>query len=479
MRVGQTGVLRRRAATLTLALVAALSVTLTTVPQAFARAGSKASCVRQHRWHAPSKAPKRRGRARRACGEAGNTHPIKQHHAGKGTAQLGGGYDNERIAEVGLSQLGRRIGSCKEAVNAWVATASGGSQRLGGGYYSDYQRAGGVQVSRDAAIKGDIIQLNGPHLDSFYEGMHTAVVVSHSSGSTVFDVVDSNWGWTNTVHHHTFDPYALARAHGLTVHIWRMGTAPAALPPTPGPPPPTAAPPGTFPHHVYHTCANGACGLHLHSSPSLSAPVTGVRNDGDEVFVVCQTSGDQVYGSDGSSSTVWDKLSEGNYAADYYVDTAGTRGAFSPPIPQCAGGQTPVPPSPPPPAAPALSYNCGNGPTFGHYVPAGKHWGNEFIAQNATITGGYLLIGAASDGGNHQASIGIFTGGPYTLSGELGSATVSVSGYGGVSFSFPSPVHVTPGQTLWLVASGIGDFTAYDQNNGGSDGCFIGRLEGS
>jgi hypothetical protein len=126
-----------------------------------------------------------------------------------------------------------------------------------------------------------------------------------------------------------------------------------------------------------------------------------------------------------------------------------------------------------------LSYNCGStANAFGHYVPAGKHWANEFTAQSGTITGGYLLLGANTDGGNHQASVGLFTGGPYTLSGELGSVTVSVSGYGGVSFSFPSPLHVTPGQTLWLVASGVGDFTAYDQNNGGSDGCFIGRLEG-
>jgi len=87
----------------------------------------------------------------------------------------------------------------------------------------------------------------------------------------------------------------------------------------PAPPPHTSqAPPGTFPHHVYHTCANGACGLRIHSSPSLSAPVIGIKNDGEEVFIVCQTMGDRVYGSDGSSSEVWDKISEGGYASDFY-----------------------------------------------------------------------------------------------------------------------------------------------------------------
>jgi surface antigen len=254
----------------------------------------------------------------------------------------------------------------------------------------------------------------------------------------------------------------------------------------PAPPPPTAsAPPGTFPHHVYHTCANGACGLRIHSSPSLSAPVTAIRNDGEEVFIVCQTTGDRVYGSDGSSSEVWDKLSEGDYASDFYIDTSGTSGAFSPPIPRCETPSiTPAPPAPPASPAPEAptpvsDYNCAYTPeAFGHYVPAGTHWGNSFTVQGATITGGSLRLGAAEDGGNHQASIGIFTGGPDTLSGELGSVTVDVSGYGGVSFTFPSPIHVTPGQSLWLVASGIGNFTAYDQNNAGSDGCFIGTLTG-
>lgn len=419
----------------------------------------------------------------RVCEEPGNApaHHLARRgvpRGGHGTAQLGAGYDNVRIAQIGLAHVNQRGGSCKEAVNRWVAEASGGSQRLGGGYYSDYQRAGGIQVERDAAIEGDIIQLNGPHVDSFYEGMHTAVVVAHRAGSTVFDVVDSNWGWTNVVHHHTFDPYALARRYGLSVHLWRMGSAPASLPgPTPAPAPPAGPPAGTYPHHVYHTCANGACGLRLHNAPSLGTPVTAVRNDGDEVFVACQTTGDQVYGSDGSSSTVWDQLSEGSYASDYYIDTSGTGGAFSPPIPRCGAAASGNPPAGQPQAV--THYACQSTPNaFGHYVPAGKHWGNDFVAQGRTITGGYLLIGANPDGNNHEATIGVFTGGPYSLSGQLGSVTVAVSGYGGASFTFAQPIPVTPGESLWLVASGIGDFTAYDQNVAGADGCFIGRLEG-
>jgi uncharacterized protein YraI/lysophospholipase L1-like esterase len=127
---------------------------------------------------------------------------------------------------------------------------------------------------------------------------------------------------------------------------------------------------------------------------------------------------------------------------------------------------------------PVVHYNCPNGPAFGHYVPAGRHWGNVFTAQGATITDGSLLLGANADGNDHRATIGIYTGGPTPLSGELGAVTVPVNGYGGVTFTFPQPINVTAGQTLWIGATGVGDFTAYDQNNGGVDGCFIGRVNG-
>jgi hypothetical protein len=130
-------------------------------------------------------------------------------------------------------------------------------------------------------------------------------------------------------------------------------------------------------------------------------------------------------------------------------------------------------------ACPVTHYNCpAAADGASHYVPAGKHWGNAFVAQGHTITGGTLLIGANVDGQDHRAQIGIFTGGPDQLSGELGSTVVDVHDYGGASFSFPSPIAVTPGQLLWLVAIGIGDFTAYDRKDNGADGCFIGSLVG-
>ncbi|MEA2244900.1 MAG: peptidoglycan DL-endopeptidase CwlO [Solirubrobacteraceae bacterium] len=266
----------------------------------------------------------------------------------------------------------------------------------------------------------------------------------------------------------------------------QAGNGPGAAAPAP-PPPPPPVPVGTFAHHVYHTCANGECGLRAHSIPSVSAPVTAIRNDGDVVGIVCQITGDRVSGKDGSSSSVWDKLADGSYASDLYIDTSGTNGAFSPPIPRCAQASVPQPASPapvpqpsPPSPVPVTHYNCGSTTnTLGHYVPAGKHWANDFVAQGNVISGGFLQLVANTDGQDHRAAIGIYTGGPDTLGAVLGQVTVPVSGNGGMSFTFPQPIHVTPGQRLWVAAVGIGDFTASDEDNGGTDGCFIGHVDGT
>jgi surface antigen len=249
-------------------------------------------------------------------------------------------------------------------------------------------------------------------------------------------------------------------------------------PPPPAPPPPRPAPPGTFRHRVQNTCANGSCGLREHNAASLSAPVTAIKNDGDDVDIVCQVAGDRVYGKDGSSSSVWDKFADGSYASDYFIDTPGTYGAFSPPIPRCAQAGAPQPPAPPPSPGPApvTHYNCPSTTnTVGHYVARGTHWANDFVAQGSVITGGFLQLVANADGQDHRAAIGIYTGGPDTLSGVLGQVTVPVSGNGGVSFTFPQPINVTPGQRLWVGATGIGDFTASDASNG----CLIGHVDGT
>ena len=163
---------------------------------------------------------------RRGTSPVPQTLTQQDNHKPAVTPQLGAGpYDNARIADIGLSRLGRREGQCKQAVNNWVAAASGGRQRLCCDYHGNYAANGGIQNGRDQAVKGDIIQLSNPRdRAGYYWPMHTAVVVGHQRGSNTFDVVDSNSRNDEIARHHTYDPYAAAAGRGLEVAIWRMGT---------------------------------------------------------------------------------------------------------------------------------------------------------------------------------------------------------------------------------------------------------------
>lgn len=114
--------------------------------------------------------------------------------------------------------------------------------------------------------------------------------------------------------------------------------APPASSPTPpaegqaqAPPP---SPPRTYTYRVSGTCADGACGLNIRSGPGYTAHgVTRRVAEGGEVHIVCQARGERV--SNGrASSSVWDRLSDGGWAADFYVNTPNVD-QYTPPIPQC------------------------------------------------------------------------------------------------------------------------------------------------
>jgi hypothetical protein len=263
----------------------------------------------------------RRRRPKRVCLPGGNGVLSAP------PAQLGGSYPNARIAEVGLQRLGQKGGQCKEAVNIWVSIASGGSQRLGGDYLDNYRRQGGIEVSRDQTVEGDVIQLNGPDGRYYYEGMHTAVVVSHTPGSNVFTVVDSNSHWDEVVREHTWDPYVTAGTHRLSVHIWRMGSAgspessptgtgeshalaptESKLPVTVSPPPPPP-PPATYSETtggVTHTWTNytNAGGT---QGPSIPSNAT--------VQISCKLTGFAV--ADGN--TWWYRIASAPWSNSYYA----------------------------------------------------------------------------------------------------------------------------------------------------------------
>lgn len=135
----------------------------------------------------------------------------------------------------------------------------------------------------------------------------------------------------------SISPASSSPTQGANAGIGSASPTVGASAPTPVSAPSSAsASPQFYVYYIYHTCANGACGLNLRSGPGYSSyPVTRVLVDGDAVDIVCQTQGQSVSGIDGSSSDVWDKTVQGDYAADFYVDTPGMTGSFSPPIPQC------------------------------------------------------------------------------------------------------------------------------------------------
>ena len=86
-------------------------------------------------------------------------------------------------------------------------------------------------------------------------------------------------------------------------------------------------------HEVIGTCRDGACGLNMRTAPQLDAAVAGVALEGQTLKVVCQTTGAEV-GNGRASSKIWNRLSDGTYVSDFYLDTERV-GEFSPSIPRC------------------------------------------------------------------------------------------------------------------------------------------------
>jgi surface antigen len=122
--------------------------------------------------------------------------------------------------------------------------------------------------------------------------------------------------------------------------IYRRG---AAEPEEEGP-----TPPGAFRREVFRTCLNGSCGLTRHAGPARSFPsIAPTLAEGAVVDIDCQTRGDRVVGFDATSTDVWDRLVDGTYVSDYYVNTLGKNDQFTVPIPNCSQETTPRVPPPP------------------------------------------------------------------------------------------------------------------------------------
>ena len=69
--------------------------------------------------------------------------------------------------------------------------------------------------------------------------------------------------------------------------------------------------------------------LNARTGPSTTYPVVRQYGSGSNLSVLCQTTGQKV-----STTSVWDRLSDGSYVSDYYVSTPSNT-TFSSPLPRC------------------------------------------------------------------------------------------------------------------------------------------------
>ncbi|MEV0645758.1 peptidoglycan DD-metalloendopeptidase family protein [Phytomonospora sp. NPDC050363] len=71
--------------------------------------------------------------------------------------------------------------------------------------------------------------------------------------------------------------------------------------------------------------------VNIRSGPRLNAAVVRSAPSGEVVSLACYVQGDSVTGPWNNTSTVWDRLSDGNYVSDAFVDT----GSDGPVVPAC------------------------------------------------------------------------------------------------------------------------------------------------
>jgi cutinase len=86
---------------------------------------------------------------------------------------------------------------------------------------------------------------------------------------------------------------------------------------------------------VSGACAGVECLLGEWSGPGTGAfRLLGTVGDGEQVAVVCQTTGETARAADGTESAIWDRLSTGNFVSDLYLTTPGV-GRFSALLKRC------------------------------------------------------------------------------------------------------------------------------------------------
>jgi len=184
-------------------------------------------------------------------------------------------------------------------------------------YYDKFLNGSGY-----VPVPGDLIVLGG--------GAYGHVVVVDTVAGSYVNVVEQNASPTgrNDI---PLSGSTLGTEYGMSV----IGIIHAKANGTPPPPPP---PPSSGNYGPYLT-TNTTIPLNERSAASTGASLTGTLSGGTSVYISCQTKGTNVNGS-----SIWDKLVNGSYVSDYWVNTP-VFASWSPPIPQCSGGSPPPSPT--------------------------------------------------------------------------------------------------------------------------------------
>jgi len=91
---------------------------------------------------------------------------------------------------------------------------------------------------------------------------------------------------------------------------------------------------GVTTFHVVNTCGAGSCKLTRREASRADGKALGTLPEGAPVDIVCQGQGGAVSAKAGSSR-IWDRLTDGSWVSDVYVDTPGTSD-YTDGIPRCA-----------------------------------------------------------------------------------------------------------------------------------------------
>jgi peptidoglycan DL-endopeptidase RipA len=90
-----------------------------------------------------------------------------------------------------------------------------------------------------------------------------------------------------------------------------------------------------------NTTGNPGPALTVRANPTTESAAVGKRSDGATVTIVCQTYGQRVSGTYGTT-TIWDKVAGGGYVSDAFIRTGSDRLV----APLCSGTTTPTEPGP-------------------------------------------------------------------------------------------------------------------------------------